>query len=118
MKESLKKIECGDIYYLNLKYRFGHEYKGLRPYVVIDCNEFLSFSNVVCIAPLTSRLSNDYRFDILIKRSNDNKLKTDSLVKLAHLDTVDKRRLQFCIGRISKDDIRQIHSNLRKRFNL
>jgi len=111
------RIECGNIYFIDLKNRFGHEYKGLRPYVVIDGNEFISFSNVVCVTPLTSKLSKKRRYDVLAAMDTYNNLKTDSLIRLDQIDNIDKQYLGYCLGKISKNLIKQIHYNLRNRFN-
>lgn len=113
-----KSIECGDIYWTKIPKSTGHEYSKLRPYLVIDTNQCIYFGGMACMVPLTTKLSKRSCYDVLIQRDNNNKLKSDSLAKLDHIYTFDQCRLKIYLGSVDVIIMRQIHFNLRKRFNL
>ncbi len=111
------EIKCGNIYWLLIQHSIGHEFDGRRPYLVVDSDGYIAVSNVVCMIPLTSNLSNKNRYDVVIEKSTTNRLITDSVAKLDHLRTFDKNRLSALIGRVDLQTMQKIQSNLRKHFD-
>jgi len=113
-----RKIKCGDIYWLEEKNAAGHQYYKKRPHLIVDSDEYISVSKMVCVVPLTSKMSNFNKYDYKIIKNFSNNLKVDSLAKLDHIYTYDKERFIHCVGRIEHTLMKKIHFNLRKHFNL
>ena len=44
----------GDIIYVNLDPAIGHEQKGYRPALVLSCNDFNKYTNMLIILPISS----------------------------------------------------------------
>lgn len=113
-----KEIKCGDIYLAEMTQSIGHEYKKIRPFLVVDSDRFLNGNDVVCTVPLTSQLSGGGFFDVYIEADSFNKLKKNSIARLNHLNAFDRDRLKHRIGFLKADKIKLIHARLREKFNL
>lgn len=113
-----KRIRCGDIYLAEIVQSIGHEYKKLRPFLVVDSDRHLNGNNVVCTVPLTSNLTGKGFFDVYIEADYFNHLSKNSIARLNHLNAFDRDRLKHRIGFLKIDKMKLIHARLREKFNL
>jgi mRNA-degrading endonuclease toxin of MazEF toxin-antitoxin module len=113
-----REIKCGDIYLAERHNNIGHEYSKMRPYLLVDSDDYIRVSNVVCMAPMTSNLTNRNKYDIFLARNNANRLKQDSIIKMDHMYVFDKKLLSNYLGCVNRSIIKAVHANLRKRFSL
>ncbi len=116
MKE--RTIKCGDIYWLELDNPKGNQYLNRRPYLVVDSDDYLTNSKLVCMVPLTSNLKTRSNYDVLVRMDGDSNLKHNSLAKLDHLYTFNRWQLIDHGGNLSLECMKLIHLNLRKHFDL
>lgn len=103
----------GQLYYANLEPSFGSEQGGIRPVLIIQNDVGNMYSPTVIIAALTGRLSTKHSHvptHLTVSRSVG--LKTDSIVLLEQLRTIDKMRLRSYIGRLSNQDMDAIDDKL------
>lgn len=102
----------GQLYYANLEPSFGSEQGGIRPVLIIQNDVGNMYSPTVIIAALTGRLSTKHSLPTHLTVSHSVGLKTDSIVLLEQLRTIDKMRLRSYIGRLSNQDMDAIDDKL------
>ncbi len=112
----LRKILRGEIYEVDLGEVKGDdqgEQKGRRPCIVIQNNVGNKFSPTVIVSALTSQYKKNMCTHVHIKKSSFNSLDKDSTVLLEQIVTVNKNKLSFKIGRISKEDMKRINEAIK-----
>lgn len=100
----MKRIKQFEIHTVDLEPRKGSEQGGERPCVILQTNAVGHIAQALLIAPLTSKqLEKIYPYQVLVRRSQSNGLKTDSKVKLDQLRVVDRARLVKRVGVLEAD---------------
>jgi mRNA interferase MazF len=112
------ELRSGDIVWTNFDPSVGHEYQDKRPAIVIQSDNQLQKTNVVTVAPLTSVMKNKLTDDLLIIANSTNGLKTDSIVKVYCLTSIDYSRFIKKIGVADNEILEQIKQYLKKHFDL
>ncbi|MCF8302798.1 MAG: type II toxin-antitoxin system PemK/MazF family toxin [Bacteroidales bacterium] len=72
----------------------------------------------ITVAFISTQLKWKEPTDILLKPTNENGLKRDSIIRLAKLATIDKGLALGLIGRVDKHNIQAINRNLIEIFKL
>ena len=97
----------GDIYLANLNPFQGSEQGGKRPVLVLQNNAGNYYSPTLIIAPITSQLHKlDQPTHLLIGKEGG--LYQDSMVELEQIRTIDKSRVQYYIGKVSKETMKNV----------
>lgn len=97
----------GDIYLANLNPFRGSEQGGTRPVLVLQNDIGNYFSPTLIVAPITSRLRKlNQSTHFLLKREGG--LYRDSVVELEQIRTIDKSRVEYYIGKISRETMMRI----------
>jgi mRNA interferase MazF len=98
-------VKRGDIVWVEFVSRGGREQAGRRPAIIWQSEDACRALPTVLVIPLTSQLS-ALRFPgtVLIEKSEDNKLRQNSVALLFQLTAADKNRLQEILGTLSSDD--------------
>ena len=91
-----------DVFLISLDPTVGHEIRKTRPCVVVSPDEMNRHIGTVIIAPLTST-SKDYPTRVRTRFKGK-----DGWIVLDQIRTVDKRRLNKRLGRITAGSIRRI----------
>lgn len=83
--------ERGDIAWMVLEPRVGHEQSGRRPVIVISPKELSVHTNIAVICPITSKIIG-LPYEIILKRT-----KTDGAILPFHVRSVDfsKRKAKY-----------------------
>ena len=90
----------GDIYVANLNPVKGSEQGGTRPVVILQNDDGNYYCPTLIVAPLSSKLKKTHLpTHFLLKKGGG--LAVDSIVELEQIRTIDKRRVQRYIGRIT-----------------
>ena len=97
----MKKVKRGEIYYADLSPIIGSEQDGMRPVLVLQNDVGNKHSPTTIVAAITSRktkaaLPTNVTFMAEF-------MKSESIVLLEQIRTIDKTRLGECIGKIDKD---------------
>lgn len=100
------KPQRGEVYLVDLGEGMGSEQKFLRPAVVVSNNKNNTFSRVIQVAPLTSKSKNE--LPVHVKLDKKDGLKTESIVCVEQIRTIDKSRA-FIDGNLIK--ITQLNKN-------
>ena len=113
-----EEIGYGDIHMVSFAPSVGHEFRGIRPAVVIQTDKQLSKTNLVTVMSLTSHLDKKHTDDILIKKDEINGLFCDSLIKVHNIESFDRSRFIRQIGKAGDADLRKIKTYLKLHFGL
>ena len=89
----------GDIYLANLNPFRGSEQGGTRPVLVLQNDIGNYYAPTLIVAPITSRLQ---------KLNQSGGLYRDSMVELEQIRTIDKSRVEYYIGKISRETMMRI----------
>lgn len=96
-------LKKGAVFLVDFDPSVGHEYKKIRPAVIIQSNKTIKKTALITVMPITSQLSNCLEDDIHIKKSAKNGLYSDSLVKVSCIHSFDRKRLLKKIGDASEE---------------
>lgn len=109
----------GDIYYADLSPVIGSEQGGVRPVLIIQNDTGNKYSPCVIVAIITSR-DTKAKLPTHVNMSANirNGLKSDSMIELEQIRTIDKKRLQKRIGRIGKATQMQVNKALKISLHL
>jgi len=105
-------MEKGDILLIPFPFTDLKGSKNRLALVLIDCE------SDVTLAFISTQLSWKEVTDILLKPTNNNGLKKESLVRLSKIATIDKNLVLGRIGRLDADALKQVNINLIKLLRL
>ena len=108
----------GEIYMVKFDPSFGREYRGNRPGIVIQDDAISKKSSLVTVLPLTTQLNQKQIDDVFIARDSLNKLSGDSVIKVRNIQSFDKQRFLFKIGRAGSPVSRAVRGYLRRHFGM
>ena len=107
-KDGMIKPERGDIYWVRLDPTVGSEIKKKRPAVIISNDTANQVSPLVIAAPVTSKASRVYPFEVSINLNG-----TKGKVLLDQLRSIDKLRIGAKLGSVNEQTLDQIDEALR-----
>jgi mRNA interferase MazF len=108
-------MKQGELWLVEIPPTNGYEQSGLRPVLVVSPVE----ANIVMIIPLTSNVSAlryPHTFEVL--PSEQNGLKTVSIVLIFQLRAIDQKRLQRKIGYMEVELLKRIDGMLKQMLAL
>lgn len=89
-----------------------------RPALVVQSDLFLDEHPSISICPISSHLTGDYLYRVLIERTEGNGLKFDSEVEVDKVTTIWSRRIGASIGRATDAAMFQVDAALRRWLGL
>jgi len=81
---------------------------GTRPVLILQNNVGNHFARTVIIAPITSRVHAKSKLPIHSYIGMIGRMKYPSVVMLEQLQTLDKRRIGYYIGKLSEEKMRDV----------
>ena len=102
----------GEMYYADLGKGVGSEQEGRRPVVIIQNDAGNKFSPTVIVAAITTRVTGKKHLPAHYYIGADNGLRESSVALLEQIRTIDKRRLEERIGRLSSRHIKGLNHAL------
>ena len=108
----MKELKRGQIYYADLSGNIGSEQGGLRPVLIIQNDIGNKFAPTTIIAIITSRKTKA-KLPTHVWLSVTDGFKTNSMVELEQLRTIDKSRLKEYIGEVQEGELRLINEALK-----
>ena len=104
----------GDIYLANLNPFKGSEQGGTRPVLLLQNNSGNHFSTTLIVAPLTSKLKKaKMPTHYLLQSGGKLELDDESMVELEQIRTIDKLRILSYVGKVEKEDMRNVDEILK-----
>ena len=110
----MKAFQRGQLWLVNFEPSFGHEYRKIRPGLIIQQNRYIHKTSLLTVIPLSSQLGKLKVLDILIPKDAKNRLMKDSLLKTSQVSSFDKRRFVKYIGVLDKDLMQEIDTELQR----
>jgi mRNA interferase MazF len=106
-----------EIYWVNFWENIWTEFSWRRPALIIKNNSFIRWKDIIVI-PITSQKINKtyYKFDILIWKSEKNRLSQDSVIKLEQIKTVSKLRIWDYIWNLDEEYKKILEQKIHKLF--
>ncbi len=107
--------ECkrGEIYIVNLDPVIGSEQGARRPVVIIQNDVGNKYSPTTIVAAITSQFSKKvYPTEVLVKAGSGG-LSMDSAILLNQIKTIDKQRLESCIGKLNDDIMVEVNEAIK-----
>lgn len=109
-------MKQGEIWFVSFIESIGHEFRKERPALIIQADNKLRTVDMVTVMPLTSNIKNKHNDDIVIKKTNENGLYYDSVLKVHHLKSFDRSRFIKRIGIVDGNIIETVKEYLKKHF--
>lgn len=116
--EQTRQFKLGDIFYADLGTGVGSEQGGIRPVLIIQNDIGNKYSPTTIIAAITSQVSKARLPTHIVVDQSDSGLPKKSVVLLEQIRTIDKKRLSYKIGHLSKNQMLKINDATRVSFNL
>ena len=91
----------GDMFYADMPQGVGSEQSGYRPVIILQNDVGNKHSTTVIVAPLTSVSNAKAKLPTHYTMKAENGLEKSSIVLLEQIHTIDKKRLQRYIGKVS-----------------
>lgn len=104
-------MKRGQVYYADLRPVVGCEQGGIRPCVIIQNDAGNQYSSTVIVAAMTTKDKKELPTHIAVS-AEDYCLDSNTTVLLEQLRTIDKRRLQSFVGRLSDGTMRRVDEAL------
>ena len=111
-------VKRGEIYYADLSPVVGSEQGGVRPVLIIQNDVGNKFSPTVIAAAISSSKNKAKLPTHVFVDTDGTGLKTDSIILLEQIRTLDKRRLKERMGEVSKPFMDEINHALSISFGL
>lgn len=99
---------CVPIWLVNFDPSFGHEYKKVRPALIIQNNSYIESSDLLTVIPISSQITKQTELDILLRKDTQNRLMTDSLLKTKQISSFDKRRFIKLVGFANEETMKKV----------
>lgn len=102
----MNQIKRGEIYFADLSPVVGSEQDGVRPVLILQNDMGNRYSPTTMVAAITGRKTKtDLPTHVRISVTG---LKSESIVLLEQIRTIDKSRLGEYVGKLSKNDMGRI----------
>ena len=98
-------VKRGDMFYADLSPVVGSEQGGIRPVLIIQNDMGNKYSPTVIAAAITSQTGKTKLPTHIAIHSENNGLKSDSIVLAEQIRTIDKSRLKEKIGHIDDENV-------------
>jgi mRNA interferase MazF len=108
----MKKYQRCQIWLVNFDPSFGHEYKKVRPAIIIQHGKYIASSNLLTVIPISSQIAKPTELDILLGKDYQNRLMKDSLIKTKQISSFDKRRFIKLIGTVNEQMMGKLDENV------
>lgn len=112
-KESVLKIQRGDIYYIDIPYATGHEMEKDRPGIVVSCDALNETSPCVNVVFCSASSKRELPEHITIRSTP-----LPSTALCEHIYTVDKSRIGKLVGRATAAEIEMVNIGIMSGLNL
>lgn len=73
----MNNFKRGQIRLVNFDPSFRHEYKKVRPALIIQNDEYIASSDLLTVIPISSEITKQTELDILLRKDAKNRLMTD-----------------------------------------
>jgi len=116
---SLSAVHRGEIYYADLDPVVGSETGKNRPVLIIQNDIGNAYSPMTIVAVVTEYSDKKARYPICVSITKDAGLEKDSIVNLAQIRTIDKKRLRgSCVATLSDEQMEKVNQAIKNSLAL
>ena len=65
----MSTFQRGQIWLVNFDPSFGHEYKKIRPALIVQNNRYIESGNLLTVIPISSQITKRVELDVLLKKT-------------------------------------------------
>lgn len=110
----MSDFKRGQIWLVNFDPSFGHEYKKVRPALVVQNEKYIDASSLIAVIPISSQTDKPTELDVLLRKDQQNRLMKDSLIKTKQISSFDKGRFIKLIGTVNDEIMNAINENIER----
>lgn len=110
----MKTFQRGQLWLVNFDPSLGHEYRKIRPALIIQHDQYISNRSLLTVIPLSSQTAKIIDLDLLIYKDKHNRLMKNSLLKTRQISSFDKRRFIKYIGRVDKVTMQEVDHRIQQ----
>jgi len=100
------------IWLVNFDPAFGHEYRKVRPALIIQDTKYINSGNLLTVVPISSQVDKRIELDVLLPKDKNNRLAKDSVVKTYQISSFDKRRFIKYVGICNDKIFKSVQKNV------
>lgn len=116
---SLSAVHRGEIYYADLDPVVGSETGKNRPVLIIQNDIGNAYSQTTIVDVLTEYSDKKARYPICVSITKDAGLEKDSIVNLAQIRTIDKKRLRgSLVATLSDEQMEKVNQAIKNSLAL
>lgn len=115
---SVKNVNRGDIFLVDILPALGHEKGGVRPVLVIQNEIGNRFSPTTTIAPLTSGMQKGKLPTHVEINAKEHSISKDSVILLEQIRTIDKSRLKEKIAHLDDETMEKVDNAIMVQLGL
>ena len=116
---SFSAVHRGEIYYADLDPVVGSETGKNRPVLIIQNDIGNAYSPTTIVAVVTEYSDKKARYPICVSITKDAGLEKDSIVNLAQIRTIDKKRLRgSCVATLSDEQMEKVNQAIKNSLAL
>jgi mRNA interferase MazF len=110
----MKPFQRGQLWLVNFEPSIGHEYRKVRPALIIQQDQYIVSGMLLTVIPLSTQLHKARELDVHIAKDEKNRLFQDSLAKITQISSFDRRRFLKFIGVLNNDIMGLIDTNVQQ----
>ncbi|KPA16280.1 MazF family transcriptional regulator [Candidatus Magnetomorum sp. HK-1] len=108
----MKSFQRGQIWLVNFEPSIGHEYRKVRPALIVQQDDYIKLDSLLTVIPLSTQVKKRQELDAYIVKDNVNRLFKDSLIKTMQISSFDRQRFFKYIGKLNNDIMSHIDSKI------
>lgn len=91
----------------------GNEQKGFRPVLIVSGNLLNTYSPLIWVCPLTTKIKK-YKGNLILKPTTKNGLTKESVVLSMHIRSITKESLVEKLGSIEANQLTELRKGLKE----
>ena len=112
----MMKYQRGQIWIVNFDPSIGHEYKKVRPALVVQHDRYISSGSLLTVIPVSSQVAKRTELDVILEKNDQNRLMKNSLLKTKQISSFDKKRFLKFIGTLDEQTMKTVDNNIQLFF--
>lgn len=106
------------LWLLNFDPSFGHEYKKMRPALIIEDSRYIQSGNLITVLPISSKVNKRDELDVYLPKDKANRLMKNSIIKTKQISPFDKRRFIKYIGECEFSVFQKVQDNIKRYLSI
>ena len=112
----MMKYQRGQIWIVNFDPSIGHEYKKVRPALVVQHDRYISSGSLLTVIPVSSQVAKRTELDVILEKNDQNRLMKNSLLKTKQISSFDKKRFLKFIVTFDEQTMKTVDNNIQLFF--